>query len=220
VTAEHSCATKCPPSTPTVTSHDTVEENGLDISDPVIHTPCAITPTPEDMSNGTHLVPPEGNPAHPLHVRFRPRVRITSGLNRHRHQQGWLTVGDQQDSSSRPGSASSSVSAPLRTRIDDEVGKPGWGTLGQRVSLLAKRRKSMQEIRENELNAKIHKHGAFSVVNHGTDERTPLLNSYLLYYDEDDGSSLSKLVDRVFGPWPVRLLNHHVSPIYADYMPY
>ncbi len=162
------------------------------------------------MNNGTHLVPPEGDPACPLRVRFRPRVRITSGLNRHRRQQGWLTVGDQQDSSSRPGSASSSISAPLRTRFDDEVGKPGWGTLGQRVSLLAKRKKS-----ESESHAKINKHGTFSVVNHRTNERTPLLNSYLLYHDEEDG-----LVDRVFGPWPVRLLNHHVSPIYADYMPY
>lgn len=211
--ADHSCALT------TITSDGIVIEDEGDASDPVIQTPCAITPTPEDMSNGSHLVPPEGDPVCPLHVRFRPRVRITSGLNRHRHQQGWLAVGDQQDSS-RPGSASSSISAPLRTRMDDEVGKPGWGTLGQRVSLLAKRKKSFREIRENESHTTINKDGTFSVVNYGTNERTPLLNSYLLYYDEDDGSSLSKLVDRVFGPWPVRLLNHHVSPIYADYMPY
>jgi len=204
VIAEHSCAfnTTKPASTPTaITSEDLAIEDG---SDPVIQTPCAITPT-ED------LVPPEGNPVSPLHVRFRPRVRITSGLNRHRHQQAWLTVGDGQDSSSRPGSASSSISAPLRTRIDDEIGKPGWGTLGERVSLLAKRKRSIQEVRENESRATIDKYGTFSVVNHGTNERTPLLNSYLLYCDEDDGASLSKLVDRVFGPWPVRLLNHHVS---------
>lgn len=216
-----------PASTPTVVSSDDIavddEEDDLDISDAVVHTPCPVMTTPEDMNNETHHIPPEIDPSHPLRVRFQPRVRITSGLNRCRRQQERLTVGGQQDyytfstSSSRSTSASSSISAPLRTQFDDEFGKPGWGTLGQRVSLLARRK---QNIQESESHAKRMNHGTVSGMKYRTNERTPLINSYLSYHDEGNGSSPSKRIDQVFGPWPQRLLNHHVSLINVIYVPY
>jgi len=79
-------------------------------------------------------------------IRFRSRVRITSGLS-HLRQGRTNTLrstgGDTgfcpTPSSSRSGSASSSISAPLRSRTDDEADRPGWGPLGRRVSMLAKK---------------------------------------------------------------------------------
>jgi len=71
-------------------------------------------------------------------VRFRSRVRITSGLHRYH------TPNDSALSALVPGEASlssslsSSISAPLHTPGDDEENeRPGWGPLGQRVSLFA-----------------------------------------------------------------------------------
>ena len=166
----------------------------------------------------------------PLRVRFRPRVRIASGLNRHRRRRSAMES-DQDyftltSTSSLSGSASSSISAPLRTPLDEEVGKPGWGTLGQRVALFAKRQSpgtttSKQCTEDGGLMAK----GDVSTIGIGT-ERTPLLRPESLHFLLTRDSSLrhrhyhggigqeedaSRLVDRIFGPWPTRLLNHHVS---------
>ncbi|KAL0945553.1 hypothetical protein HGRIS_014714 [Hohenbuehelia grisea] len=76
-------------------------------------------------------------------VRFRSRVRIASGLNRHRTSLSFADgdhpafIGGEGSLSSSP---SSSISAPLRTPADDEDStRPGWGPLGQRVSLFAGR---------------------------------------------------------------------------------
>ncbi|THH12829.1 hypothetical protein EW146_g7323 [Bondarzewia mesenterica] len=61
-------------------------------------------------------------------VRFRSRVRITSGLRHHRGAR------PQSVDSSGSGSPSSSISAPLRYRADEAAPR---GLLSQRLSLLA-----------------------------------------------------------------------------------
>lgn len=78
-------------------------------------------------------------PLRPTHVRFRSRVRITSGFRRYRRQSSLhhqtaidhdLFTSSSPGSSSDSGSASSSISAPLRA--GGEPGKSGWGVLGIR----------------------------------------------------------------------------------------
>lgn len=154
------------------------------------------------------------------HVHFRPRVRISSGFSRHRYQH----VPSRQDDllsispdSSLSSSLSSSISVPLRSRSDDEADKPGWGPLGQRVSLLAhrprgrtsKRRRSKQN--DTRLNA---------------NEHTPLMHSppptvYVegeVVYEEEsemdesdrERTRSSREADTMFGTWPGRLVNLHV----------
>lgn len=85
-------------------------------------------------------------PLRPTHVRFRSRVRITSGFRRYRRQSSLhhqtaidhdlFTTSSSPESllSSDSGSASSSISAPLRAC--GEPGKSGWGVLGQRIRFL------------------------------------------------------------------------------------
>ncbi|KAF9015387.1 hypothetical protein BDQ17DRAFT_1340979 [Cyathus striatus] len=153
-------------------------------------------------------------------VRFRSRVRITSGLNRSRHRNASFSIVEGTENSNRlplspasslSGSPSSSISAPLRSRDDDEVGKPGWGTLGQRVGLFAQRRRigdrSVGSPRINHIRPK-----------HIASENTPLLRSPCrLSYETnpsetcewDEEARLSKEIDLIFGTWPRRLLNHH-----------
>lgn len=77
-------------------------------------------------------------------VTFRSRVRITSGLRQHRFgiSKPIATsngIPNYSPASSRSCSPSSSISAPLRFHSEEAGVKPGWGTLGQRVSLLAQR---------------------------------------------------------------------------------
>ncbi|KAL4244489.1 hypothetical protein ABKN59_009345 [Abortiporus biennis] len=74
-------------------------------------------------------------------VRFRSRVRITSGLRRHRHSHsgnGGAGTGNGNNSgtpsSSASGSPSSSISAPLRWQADENG---AWGPLGRRLSAYA-----------------------------------------------------------------------------------
>lgn len=142
-------------------------------------------------------------------VRFRSRVRITSGFSHHRRRSD---VG-----SSRSGSPSSSISAPLRSHSDD--GTNSWGTLGQRVGLLALQKRILGSPK-----AKRRQKGLI-VPNIYVDERTPLRNSFNsssyvegvgvqegVVFDEDsDDERLSQEVDDVFGKFPGRLLNYHVS---------
>ena len=93
----------------------------------------------------------------PTRVHFRSRVRIASGLNRHRHELSSDLIAFSA-ASSRSCSPSSSISVPLRSPAEDDVGRPGWGTLGQRVSLFAQGRHRKQGTR-------------------GPDEHSPLLTS-------------------------------------------
>ncbi|KIK04296.1 hypothetical protein K443DRAFT_4758 [Laccaria amethystina LaAM-08-1] len=90
----------------------------------------------------------------PTHVRFHSRVRITSGFRRHRRQSSLHHAIDQNlftgsspgsSLSSESGSASSSISAPLRTRTGGEPGKSGWGVLGQRIRFLPQNNSQKQK---------------------------------------------------------------------------
>jgi len=168
---------------------------------------------------------PHSNIERPNRVRFRSRVRITSGLNHYRHR-------SQQDqhhqpgadylslspASSVPGSPSSSISVPLRTQTDEQVGKPGWGTLGQRVSLFAMERKRIREQRKRlGLGASSLRKGVerASVIPYaGTNEvseETPLLLS--------DSAREDQAMSRVIRPWPGGMIFviqwwwWHVEPI-------
>jgi hypothetical protein len=145
----------------------------------------------------------------PSRVRFRSRVRITSGFSHHRRKSD---VG-----SSRSGSPSSSISAPLRSHSDGSTNT--WGTLGQRVGLLALQRKIMGSPK-----AQQRQKGQVAPSEH-VDERTPLRNSFNhssyvegeggqdgnIFDEDSDDERLSRDVDEVFGKFPGRLLNHHVS---------
>ncbi|KAF7972581.1 hypothetical protein HWV62_17718 [Athelia sp. TMB] len=175
-------------------------------------------------------------------VHFRSRVRITSGIGRqHRRSQADLRGIDSSDfypSSSRSGSPSSSISAPLRSHTDDDTSP--WGTLGKRVGLMALQRKmkgsSPQRRRQLPLppakrpdERRQRQRQSFSSDDGESDqvnERTPLRGSFrrrsLAYVyadgegvreedildDDSDEERLSAEIDEVFGKWPGRLLNY------------
>ncbi|RDB28605.1 hypothetical protein Hypma_015052 [Hypsizygus marmoreus] len=159
----------------------------------------------------------------PSRVHFRPRVRITSGISRHPHKHSPHTPTPTRPlsgppifspPSSRSSSPSSSISAPLRSRSEDELSKPGWGTLGQRVGLLSHRRRAKERKWKKRYDVHID-----------NCERTPLLSSRfktlyidnersrqeeeLLESDRQEEERLNREIDRYFGTWPGRLLNHH-----------
>ena len=177
---------------------------------------------------------PHSIPERPNRVRFRSRVRIASGLNRHRHSLlgvDYLSP-NYSPESSISGSPSSSISVPLRTQTDEQVGKPGWGTLGQRVSLFAKgqmERSRRREQREQlgpgapSLRKGVERGGfgggealVIPYYAHITEE-TPLLSSSARNGSCSDltrgneASHLAREIGMVFGPWPSRLANYHVS---------
>lgn len=169
---------------------------------------------------------PHSLPERQNRVRFRSRVRIASGLNRHRHSLEGVDYLSYSPESSISGSPSSSISVPLRTPIDEQVGKPGWGTLGQRVSMFAKgqmERRSRREQKERlGLGAssfrKRGERGALIIPYYAQiTEETPLLLSSARNGScpdltrDDEASQLAREIDMVFGPWPGRLANHHVS---------
>ncbi|KJA29377.1 hypothetical protein HYPSUDRAFT_61397 [Hypholoma sublateritium FD-334 SS-4] len=164
----------------------------------------------------------EQPPRSPGRVRFRPRVRITSGLHGHRHKaRAAQERPAYSTSSSASGSRSSSLSAPLRSEEVDWSGKPGWGTLGQRVAIMAQshaQRRQQRALREQELFAKSVQLGIHS--EYAADERTPLTKAASYLYMTPDGPNdsgpavdpadrLARDIDMVFGPWPTRLWNHH-----------
>ncbi|KAF8060951.1 hypothetical protein FPV67DRAFT_315040 [Lyophyllum atratum] len=155
------------------------------------------------------------------HVHFRPRVRITSGISRHRHKHSTRTPDRSFDApltpnSSRSSSPSSSISAPLRTRTDDESDKPGWGPLGQRVALLSReRRRTSREQRQKK------RHDEYFAACEHTPLLRPRIQSPILqtvghyegyFWDSDQESETAQVsseIDRVFGTMPRRLLNYH-----------
>lgn len=162
----------------------------------------------------------EEPPHRPPKVRFRSRVRITSGLNRQKSashsDQNYLTF---SDTSSISGSSSSSISVPLRSRADDEVGKPGWGTLGQRVSIFAKANSHRQRASQRVLSSKTVHDGISRTNDDDMNERTPLTRQMRrngVMIDSNDSavdehvSDHSRGIDLHFRPWPNRLIDHHV----------
>ncbi|KAG6814415.1 hypothetical protein H0H92_007418 [Tricholoma furcatifolium] len=180
--------------------------------------------SPVDTTDVTDV---EASPR-PSHVHFRPRVRITSGINRHRHASAILDDLDHLNGTCTPsstvsGSPSSSISAPLHSRNDDEADKPGWGPLGQRVSLLARRarRGAGKERRKVQVRPVV-------IEQPSPCETTPLLRPRLQsptidadghrIYDlldseseEEDIRRQSRAheIDEAFGTMPQRLINRH-----------
>ena len=169
--------------------------------------------------------PSEDPPKRPTRVRFRSRVRITSGLH-HKSNSG-QDYASLTPSSSISGSPSSSISAPLRTQAEDEASKPGWGTLGQRVSILAQRnadRRSKLHQQREHLGVLPSQHGVLADDSGGlvANERTPLAGSSLpssylhgeVIDRETFDEALSREIDLVFGAWPSRLLNYQVMIVW------
>ena len=196
--------------------------------------PDLIFSSSTDSYDDQELDSPHSIPERQNRVRFRSRVRIASGLNRHRHSLHGVDYlsPDYSPESSVSGSPSSSISVPLRTHTDEQVGKPGWGTLGQRVSLFAKgqmersRRREQREQRERlGLGASSFRKGVERgrredlVIPYYAQitEETPLLLSSARNGScsgmtrEDEASQFAREIDMAFGPWPGRLGNHHVS---------
>lgn len=162
-------------------------------------------------------------------VRFRSRVRITSGVHRHRSSGTPAPQGQRRLSSGTPSSGSSpssSISAPLRYQADDNA---TWGPLGRRLSALAAagRRRPVQAGAQYEEEGQ----GRSSPPTRAN-ERTALLRSsrhagyvdpYASHLQErgedhtEDGiraAELRRQKELVFGPWPGRLFNRHVSGSY------
>ncbi|KAF5377163.1 hypothetical protein D9615_006411 [Tricholomella constricta] len=172
----------------------------------------------------------------PNHVHFRPRVRITSGISRHRHKsspripdRSFVPFATPSSASSTSSSPSSSISAPLRSPADDETDKPGWGPLGRRVALLSRETHHQRE-----------RHRRKKRMRHDDDdhdrgpapcERSPLLRPRVqspitgpegrrqddvwdpeLEEEEEEEleARISREIDEVFGTMPRRLLNLHV----------
>ncbi|KAG5721978.1 hypothetical protein E4T56_gene18441 [Termitomyces sp. T112] len=158
----------------------------------------------------------ESSPRLP-HVHFRPRVRITSGINRHRHSRSLLAESDSSVSSS----PSSSISAPLRSCTDDEADKPGWGPLGRRVALLSRQARCRSGRRERRRKREFNDDYLHPC------EHTPLLRpriqSPVIDVDghtrlddvfdsdpeEDARQFRARQIDEAFGTMPGRLLNYH-----------
>lgn len=135
-------------------------------------------------------------------VRFRSRVRITSGLPR-RH----ATADRITPDSSLSSSPSSSISAPLRcSEHDVNTDSSPWGPLGQRVKHMVQRPSRRAGQRQ------IASRGIYP------NERSPLVPSrrsleedehYNYFAYLDDETRLNREIDLAFGTWPGRLLNRH-----------
>ncbi|KAJ3724062.1 hypothetical protein C8R42DRAFT_664474 [Lentinula raphanica] len=133
-------------------------------------------------------------------IRFRSRVRITSGVHRKRRSQkpnipvsdldslhpNPLLAHSEVDTtvSSCSSSPSSSISAPIRFREDEATVSPRWGPLGQRVQLfVSKQREKSKQIQADREAHEREIRRRYLLV-YGTDvdpevhghERTPLLD--------------------------------------------
>ncbi|KAK1224710.1 hypothetical protein PQX77_012383 [Marasmius sp. AFHP31] len=186
-------------------------------------------------------IPSPTEDASPLHrgsIRFLPRVRITSGLNSSRRHRSSTTesvsavtpnlvsvppmnlVGQSSPTSlasTRSSSMSSSISAPLRFREQESLPSK-WGPLGRRVNLFASAGKRSRRSL-NDVKSVWDGYGYFGstgagdpnhIQNGDEDENSPLLRRR-----EDDAADINREIDAVFGKWPRRLLNRHVSVWYS-----
>lgn len=182
-------------------------------------------------------------------------MRITSGLNRHRHCTNPSVAGAQSrestvrlgsdgggyfcftPSSSISGSPSSSISAPLRSRTDDEADRPGWGPLGQRVSMFAKKNRMSKQVGSQLWGKRVRAEGLSTARGQmGTTETSPLLippsrlqagrcvrehrRKRRCHCCDGGLSSQQTLspeeVDETFGKWPSRILNYQVI-LFSDH---
>ncbi|KAL6305676.1 hypothetical protein BKA93DRAFT_816830 [Sparassis latifolia] len=196
---------------------------------PRSQTPSSVIIIPSDEPAHDHdsnadgyRSPSEPPPVRPVpRVRFRSRVRITSGV--HRHRNSMSAVNGTSTPSSASDSPSSSISAPLRYQADENT---GWGPLGKRLSAYASaggwQRRGIPSAHGTPNG---HSHGTQTRVGVGAgrvNERTPLVHSRRRPpYDDDDvredeeedsqerESRVKREQDSEFGTWPMRILNPH-----------
>lgn len=148
-------------------------------------------------------------------VRFRSRVRIGS-LRRHNSRGNHSKT--PSTSSSVAGSASSSLSAPLRS-AGNASDSNGWGSLGTRVS--GRRRASIPSFGERQPLLPGGK-------TYGT---TPMMAAPPQYrrghrsrqqqeaaIAQEDRERLRRDMDALFGRWPQRLLNYRVRQLFDTNM--
>ncbi|KAI0638855.1 hypothetical protein C8Q77DRAFT_1043799 [Trametes polyzona] len=190
----------------------------------------------EEAGRPRTLSQPPVRPTGPR-VRFRSRVRITSGVHRHRHS-GTAGTGTPTPCSSASDSPSSSISAPLRYQPDEHG---TWGPLGKRLSAYAagggwQRRTHVSTMQTERVQTVPiigpvppgRARGGKGARAYG--ERTPLLRPgrQRSYTDEEEGSTthteeeemgteeralraaaLRREEEAVFGKWPWRIFNRH-----------
>jgi len=174
-------------------------------------------------------------------VHFRSRVRIASGLSHAHsstnHNHSPPSSKDRTPNhpfstptSSRSSSPSSSIYAPLKqSHSDGAHANPLWAPLGQRVRLLAWRnthssldRSPARFVPHSERTPLIKTvlrpaaNGYGASTHSGQDWRSDLFTWDHDGRDEDDDRTrLNREIDWFFGPWPGRLLNRHVSSLFA-----
>lgn len=170
-------------------------------------------------------------------VRFRSRVRITSGLRRSKH--GAHLTSTSTPSSSASGSPSSSISAPLRWQADENatwgpIGRRlsayahsnGWQ---KRPRVKQERQQQSQQgegpkLKADERTPLLRASRPVAYVDAGLDgglvaddERPAMLEgeNYDSEIEEDDAAlqaaALKREEEAVFGKWPWRIFNRHVS---------
>lgn len=173
---------------------------------------------------------PSNTPDHRRSVRFRSRVRITSGFHRHsrttRHsrldpdsllspdtdyhgpsEQPYFHSRNSSSSHSDSSSPSSSISAPLKYRRDsastyDPDEESGWRgrTIGWKP--LGQRINFLPRSAPNEQS---------SLIRHGTSSRRYGVEEEDENVEDDYAEQIAREIDLVFGTWPGRLLNRHVG---------
>lgn len=177
----------------------------------IIHSPPVVSDSEDDD------VPRNNNNNNKTRsVRFRSRVRITSGVHIQRPKTRRLSI----ESISSSSSPSSSISAPLRSPQDEG----SWGPLGRRVSLL---RRGGFGGRVGNAKRELPSNWKTPPT---TNENAPLLlpqSSHRRSYhteqeyqssdeeEEEEETRLNREIDVVFGKWPARLLNRHVRLPYS-----
>ncbi|KAF8633975.1 hypothetical protein AX15_001153 [Amanita polypyramis BW_CC] len=160
-------------------------------------------------------------------IRFQSRVRIVSGIARHRQKSSDVTAHDMSISprSSPPSSRASSIYAPLRSRSDNDGSS--W-EMSQRVSKVAFNKRGRKRLREGggkvvkQCGLECARLREYNGPNHIINEQTPLIKHTIQSAFEregmningcnsDKGAHSSRAVDFTFGTWPGRLLNRYVS---------
>ncbi|KAJ7151644.1 hypothetical protein C8R46DRAFT_1304215 [Mycena filopes] len=155
-------------------------------------------------------------------VRFRSRCRDLHPNTTHARR-----LSAASSTTSLAISASSSISAPLRSPLTEESCTPGWGTLGTRVNLFAVSNRDRQRKHSMGMEGDGGGGGRIRPRRSGRRCYTPTVtaarrltmmgpyDSDSVYtqsdeesvYGYDDEALLSRHIDLVFGKWPGRLFN-------------
>lgn len=161
-------------------------------------------------------------------VRFRSRVRITSGVHAYSKSRRPSNT-SLETTSARSSSPSSSISAPLRDPSSDN--DSGVWRLGMPLHLSPAKNRSRRRQQQQQQH-QLRQYDPRTPLRHTStlsNDRTPLLQKSpsgpSLFSTEDldtdeseaegdeesEEARLNREIDIVFGKWPVRLMNRHVS---------